>query len=114
MSAKIAKHSAGQCVRATIWRKSKTSIFFEDSVTFIGIVLDYELVKMIDTNFLDPKFEEYFVPSAAGNENGPNEEEYLYRVLVDGSIEELWEYEISLVNAKPGKYNTGTIRNNKR
>jgi hypothetical protein len=96
MSAKIAKHSVGQCVRATIWRKSRPSVFFEDSATFIGIILDYELVKMIDTEFEKAEIKTWY----AGNENDPNEEEYLYRVLVDGSIEELWEYEISLVNAK--------------
>ena len=105
MSEKIAKHTVGQCVRATIWRKSKTSIFFEDSATFIGIVLDYELVKMIDAEFEEDWPHKTWY---AGNENDPNEEEYLYRVLVDGSIEELWEYEISLVNVKQQKYNTNT------
>ncbi len=104
MPEKIAKHTVGQCVRATIWRKSKTSIFFEDSATFIGIILDYELVKMIDTEFEKTEIKTWY----AGNENDPNEEEYLYRVLVDGSIEELWEYEIKLVNPKQQKYNTNT------
>ena len=106
MPEKIAKHTVGQCVRAIIWRKSKTSIFFEDSATFIGIILDYELVKMIDAkkSYVDRPHKTWY----AGNENDPNEEEYLYRVLVDGSIEELWEYEIKLVNPKQQKYNTNT------
>lgn len=105
---KIAKHTPGQCVYVTLWGQYDASLL-EDPDSKIGIILDHELIMMYGKAIgFDTLSDKQLAPRHPGNEDDQEESEYLYRVLVDGSIEELWEYEIKLVNPKQQKYNTNT------
>ena len=81
MPKKIKRYRVGDCVEVSTWAHGKDDFFTPSKG--IGIILDVELVDM-DVNEGDGVHDK---------------QEWLYRVAVtDGTITEVWDYEIKLVN----------------
>ena len=91
MSEKIKLYDTGDCVQVWSWEGYDKNGYL-DSVHHVGLVLEATLIEM-DVN------------SYEGIYNKPAHE-WMYRVLLpDGTIEEVWDYEIKPVNVMGKEYN---------
>ena len=90
MSKKIKLYDHGDCVEVTTWEGSDNDGFFHPT-QHVGLVLEGIYVEMDDA---DPTFK------------GDDGHEWMYRVsLPDGTIAEVWDYEIRPVNVMGKEYN---------
>ena len=94
MSKKIKLYNKGDCVQVSHWGGCDEDGFFH-SMQSVGLVLEAELIEMGDNEEM----------------NMQDEKEWMYRVsLPDGTIAEVWDYEIRPVNVMGKDYNTISLK----